>query len=93
MNMLADNMHPIRVIREVYDVETRSKGEYRPLNSAPFATLTEARDAAARRSRASGLPVIELSYREDIKNETRDGVFVCVVRRDEGIVGWPRVWA
>jgi hypothetical protein len=82
----------VKCLRTVYDLETRQNGEHIPLSNVGFQTLQDARDMAARRARASGLPVIELTWRQDFKSETRDGVFLCEIRQDVAIPGYPRVF-
>jgi hypothetical protein len=81
-----------KFIRTVYDVEVIKDGARSPFN-AGCKTLTEARDLAATRARAGGATVIELDWRQDIKNETRDGIFVCEIRQNVAEPGWPRVYS
>jgi hypothetical protein len=79
-----------KFIRTVYDVEVIKDGARSPF-SAGCKTLTEARDLAATRARASGAPVFELDFKHDIRSETRDGIFICEIRQDQAQPGWPRV--
>jgi hypothetical protein len=81
-----------KFITTVFDLEVVKDGQRSPW-SVPCATLSEARELAATRSRSSGLPIIELDWRTDFKNETRDGVFICEIRRDQAQTPWKRVFA
>jgi hypothetical protein len=82
-----------RLITTVFDVENIINGECLPLSNAGFKTRTEAVECAEKRARSLGLPVIFLDWRQDIKNATGDGVFVCEIRRDQAQHNWPRVFA
>jgi hypothetical protein len=81
-----------RFITTVFDLEVIKDGIRSPWGM-PCKTLSEAREAAQTRSRSSGLPIIELDWRTDFKNETRDGIFICEIRRDQAQTPWTRVFS
>ncbi len=80
-----------RCITTVFDVEVISGGVHSPWGT-PCKTLSEAREVAEKRSRSGNLPIVELDWRTDFKNETRgDAIFIWEIRRDQAQIGWPRV--
>lgn len=93
MNIYEANMKPIKAIREAYDVEVIGPDGARSPFNTPCATLTDAREQAAKMARAGGVTVFELTFRQDIKSMTAPGVYVCPIRNDMGLPGWPRVFS
>jgi hypothetical protein len=81
-----------KCIRTVWDVEVIKAGVRSPFPT-PCSTLTEAREIASKMSRAGGAEIVNLDFRHDIKNETRDGIFICEIRQDVAQMGWPRIYS
>jgi hypothetical protein len=81
-----------KFIRTVFDVETIQNNERQRVSNVGCKTLSEAREIAAKRSRSSGLPVVELTWRQDIKDQTGDCIVIAEIRQDCAREGWPRVF-
>ncbi|MGO9769536.1 MAG: hypothetical protein ACLPSW_08290 [Roseiarcus sp.] len=80
-----------KCIRTVWDVEV-IKGGCRQPWGVGCTTLSEARDLAAKRSRAGGAPVVELDWRRDIRDITDDAIYICEIRQNVAEPGWPRIF-
>jgi hypothetical protein len=80
-----------RIIRTIYLLHIRKDGYLQPFYE-DFLTESDARQSAEGRARSLGLPIIKLDWREDIKAQTTDGVFIAPIRRDEGQPLQPRVY-
>jgi hypothetical protein len=80
-----------KFISTVFDVEVIKDGVRSPWGT-PCKTLSEAREVASRRARSGGLPIVELDWRTDFANETRDGIFICEIRRDQAQTPWTRIF-